>query len=89
MEYLPQCEISVNMALYIHYYVEWDEQIQKYISKYNAQVRSNKISYIYSMIDTDISYLKGSVGELQWLYIVENDKEVQRIIKKCMNKLQE
>jgi hypothetical protein len=87
MENLPECEICVNMALYLHHYVEWDEHLEKYISKNKEKERHNKIDYISSMIYSESPYFIGCLQEFDWLYNVEQDTKVKRIIKTCINKI--
>jgi hypothetical protein len=85
MENLPECEICVSMALYLHHYVEWNDHIDKYISKIKEKERNNKIDYINSMIDSHSPYFIGCLEEFEWLYNVEQDTKVKRFIKKCIN----
>lgn len=85
MENLPECEICVNMSLYLIYYVEWDEISENYISRTKEKQRTNKIDYINSMIESDCPLFRGSLEEFEWLYNVEQDAKVKRFIKKCIN----
>lgn len=87
MENLPECEICVNMSLYLHYYVEWDEISEKYISRIKEKQRSNKIDYINSMIESDCPLFQGCLEEFEWLYHVEQDIKVKKFIKKCINNI--
>lgn len=85
MENLPECGICVNMSLYLIYYVEWDENLEKYTSRNKEKERYNKIDYINSMIESDCPLFQGCVEEFEWLYNVEQDVKVKRFIKKCIN----
>lgn len=85
MEYLPSCDICINMSLYLEYYVDWDINIDKYISYNKQQDRKNKIEYINDMYENDVPLLKGSLEEFNWLYEVEQDTKVKRIIKKIID----
>lgn len=87
MENLPNCEICVNMSLYLLYYVEWDEDLEKYTSRNKEKERYNKIDYIESMSTSDDVYFKGCLEEFEWLYNVEQDVKVKRFIKKCINNM--
>lgn len=87
MKNLPECEICVNMALYLHHYVEWDEHIEQYTSKNKEKERNYKLDYVSSMSESDSPYFKGCLEEFEWLYNVEQDTKVKRFIKKCINKI--
>jgi len=87
MENLPECDICVNMALYIHHYVEWDEQIEKYTSKNKEKERNKKIDYVGSMNERDSPLFQGCLEEFEWLYHVEQDKKIKKFIKKCINNI--
>jgi hypothetical protein len=73
------------MSLYLEYYVDWDINIDKYISYNKQQDRKNKIEYINDMYENDVPLLKGSLEEFNWLYEVEQDTKVKRIIKKIID----
>lgn len=87
MDHLPKCDISINMAMYLDRYVDWDIDVEKYISKNKEKERNDKVELVNDMNTNDGKYLKGCLEEFQWLYEVEHDVKVKRLIKKCINNL--
>lgn len=88
MENLPDCEICINMTLYLDY-VEWDMDCEKYISDNDKNKRFNKIDLVNDMFTNEGKYFKGSLAEFEWLYKVEQDDKVKMVLKKCITKLQQ
>jgi hypothetical protein len=87
MENLPECEICVNMSLYLDKYVEWDMDVEKYISSINKTKRTKKIELVDEMYMFEDKYFTGCLEEFQWLYNVEQDIIVKKVIKKCINNI--
>lgn len=75
------------MSLYLHKYVDWDIVIDKYTSKNKEKERNNKIDLINDMDSNEGKYLKGCLEEFEWLYHVEQDVKVKRLIKKIITRL--
>lgn len=87
MDNLPKNDICINMALYLHKYVEWDIDVERYISSINKTERTNKIELINEMSMFEDKYFMGCLEEFQWLYNVEQDIIVKKVIKKCINNI--
>ena len=77
------CDISSPaVALYIHKFVEWDIESDKYISKFDRRHTKEKQAEIQ-----DIIYLGASLIELELLYSIEEDPVCRRSLKKAINTL--
>jgi NADH:ubiquinone oxidoreductase subunit D len=87
MDNLPECDICINMALYLHKCVEWNNEHDMYISSINKTERTNKIELINEMSMFGDKYFMGCLEEFQWLYNVEQDIIVKKAIKKCINNI--
>ncbi len=86
MNNLPKCEVCINMALYLHYYVDYDIDKDKYISYVDTKERNKKIELVDEMFCFDDYPFHVSLEELEWLYNVEEDIKVKKVIKKYINR---
>lgn len=84
---IPNCEINVNMALYLHKFVEWDEDMEQYTSYPLAKNRAEKLDYIHSMFESDCSLFKGCLEEVEWLHLIEQDVKVKRVLASTITRL--
>lgn len=67
---------SCFVAWYINKYVDWDEDLNAYVSKSVKRDRQEKTQEIQLLYTTD-SLTIPSIDELEFLYCVEQDKNIK------------
>lgn len=81
---MPSCNVSVNMVLYLNYYIEWDEEREQYVSCSDPKTRASKLEYIEDMYTSTSAYMKGCREEFEWLYLIEKDHKVRNALKRII-----
>lgn len=71
---------SAAVGLYLHDYVEWDSSKDQYVSKLDKLRSKDKQKDI-----NDIILLGASMGELEFLYSIEEDPLAKKLLKKAIN----
>jgi hypothetical protein len=68
---------SIHVAWYLHKYIDWDLELERYVSKSIKEHRQEKEEAIADMYWTD-SIFDPSILELEFLYHVEDDQVIKR-----------
>lgn len=71
---------SPSVGLYLHLFVEWDIDKERYVSSFRMEVRKSKEDEI-----NDIILLGASVEELDFLHCIEEDPRAKKLLKKAVN----
>jgi hypothetical protein len=83
---------SIDVAWYIHKFVDWDLELERYVSKSIKGHRQEKEKAIVDMFSID-SLFNPSVEELEFLYKVEDDQVIRaklfKLLKYWKHRVQE
>ena len=71
---------SPAVAYYIHKFVEWDKNQERYVSTYCKEKTKDKKSEIQ-----DVILVGADLVELTFLYLIEEDPLAKKMIKKSIN----
>lgn len=82
---------SIFVSWFIHEYVDWDIELECYVSKNIKEQRAKKEEEVMFMYDESGVMHNPSIQELEFLFIVEQDQVVKqkiyKLIKFWRNKL--
>lgn len=71
---------SIFVASYLKDFIDWDMDLECYVSKNDKKQRPQKDEEIAYMYDEDAILHNPSIKELEFLFIVEQDQIIKKMI---------